>query len=305
MYKLTSCLAIASYITFPALAADSVPITQAFSGLETISSTEYFAVYDEKHTLGNDPDTEPPRFSVIVNNGEGQLMVNDIDNSKVDYGNQLPANDLEGICRLSDNHYVALESSYYQGNYGRLLVLDYTPANQQQTITIKAAIDLPTQDGLNFEGIACEESIVGESYNIMIGDRNSGQLWLSKILKEQFDYGVLAPFHQVTTVDTSSLNGSINRPISELHSLNGKIYGFATFDDGDPASFRSVLYQLDIDLTDESQITNLPPTVVSEQIITTEGNKMEGLTALSSTLLLGSSDNDGTSNLLNSYPIED
>lgn len=260
------------------------------------------AVFDWKV---RDEDAFKPRFGVVERHGDSATVV-PLDQSIVNWPDEDRGNDIEAICQIDDTYYLAAESSYFKDKYGRLFLIERDPtqgglyAGLSLAATYKLTKDPATYDGKSFEGLACAPSDSDDgSYNILLGDRESGDLYWDKI----------HPMNDIQSGTTQVLDlkpvGNIqapvewgtNRNISELfYSTTGhSLYGVASFDpDESPDSPRATMYK-SIDtfsLENDAFMQGLTGSVEVEAVHAFPNHKIEGITAYGTTggMFYGSDD---------------
>lgn len=161
-----------------------------------------------------------------------------------------PSNDLEALCALAGHpgEFLATESGYYQGQYGRLFHVRY----RQQRLEILAVMPLPrersaVERGAGFEGLACWP-LGRRQYLLALGERGSSPLRPRASVR----FGV---FHQarrqtqwredeaVLEIPAHWLDGTRLRGIADLYADgDGRLWAVSTIDPGDAGPFRSVIW---------------------------------------------------------------
>ncbi|WP_099609320.1 hypothetical protein [Vibrio coralliilyticus] len=201
------------------------------------------AVFDEKNKPG---DENKPRFAIVERHGSNASVV-PIDQSQVSWPpEQKRGNDIEAICQLNETYYLAAESSFYKGDYGRLFLLEREPsqgglsAGLRLVATYSQSSSPDELDGISFEGLACAPSNDNDdSYNILLGDRNSGGLYWENIhpLQDIAATGVIPLAIKKVGVITAPSSWSTSRDISDLYfsSSSHRLFGVASYDPEDKA----------------------------------------------------------------------
>ncbi|MCG7491332.1 hypothetical protein MHN79_17735 [Vibrio sp. Of14-4] len=269
------------------------------------------AVFDWKN-YGD--QTPKPRFGVVERHGYSATVV-PLDQSIVNWPDEARGNDLEAICQIDDTYYLAAESGYYHDKeadtyqYGRLFLVerDPTQGGLYSGLSLAATYQL-TYDGnqsayedKSFEGLACAPSDSDDgSYNILLGDRESGDLYWDKInpmddiTSNKAQVLDLQPAGRIQ----ASVDWGTNRNISELfYSSSGHLYGVASFDpDDSPESPRATMYKSTDTFSLENDafmqaLTGLANIDV-EAVHTFPNHKIEGITAYGTTggMFYGSDD---------------
>lgn len=290
-----------------------MPISGLAAGDAAESGEQYdystLAVFDWKN-YGD--QTPKPRFGVVERHGDSATVV-PLDQSIIDWPDSEPrGNDLEAICQIDDTYYLAAESSYYHDEdadtyqYGRLFLIARDPtqgslyAGLLWAATYQLSNDPSIYNGINFEGLACAPSDSNDgSYNILLGDRESGDLYWDKI----------QPMADITSGTTQVLDlkpvGNIqapvewgtNRNISELFysTTEHYLYGVASFDpDESPDSPRATMYKSTdtFYLESDAFMQYLTGNIDVEAVHSFPNHKIEGITAYGTTggMFYGSDD---------------
>ncbi|MBU2896591.1 hypothetical protein [Vibrio hepatarius] len=304
----------------------SATVDMPISGLaagDTAENGEHYdyntlAVFDWKN-YGE--ETPLPRFAVIERHGDS-ATIEPLDQSIVNWPESEPrGNDLEAICQINDTYYLAAESSYFYDDdehaykYGRLFLIERNPTQGglYSGLSLAATYQLTNNpadyDDKSFEGLACAPSDLDDgSYNILLGDRKSGDLYWDKI----------NPMEDITTGTPSYLElervgeahapeeWGTNRDISDLFYTDQwhYLYGVASFDPGDEVTdspnatmYRSSnAFYLENDLFMEGLVDS-PQKITINAVHSFPHHKIEGITAygLTGGVFYGS-DDDTTAN---------
>ncbi|WP_159084369.1 hypothetical protein [Dongshaea marina] len=273
-------------------------------------------VFDEKNKDGS---RETPRFG-IVKRRDNIATIEPIEQLYVSWIEGEPrGNDLEAICRLSDSYYLAIESSYYKGLYGRMFLLerDLAPGGLSSGLQLKAIYRIPAVTDASFEGLACAKSSDDDgTYNILLGERESGDLYWGKIdpihSDSTFpkDYKNIS-YEKVGKIDIKS-SWSSNRKVSDLFfdPYFNQLYGTSSYDpDGKPgASAHSTLYQSrsSFHLGSDVFMKNLANTyadkgegdIATEQVLQFPTHKVEAITGFYQSGMFYGSDDDNENNIV-------
>ena len=258
-------------------------INTPISGIAKVSDGTYIGVLDIKDNSNTN--------LVIIKKENNRFNITPINNDKIknNLGNsEAHTSYLEGICSIGNGNLLTIESGYKNKSKRRLITLNYNNGN----IELLNENPLPGDASLNFEAIACEKSNANNSYNIIIADRASGRAFLGKKYIGQGDVN----FKEITKIKTNYSFGVINRNVSELFSINSKIYGSAT---NDGVLLRSVIYSIDIDLADDDAMNKLPKEINlngSNIVKIIDNYKIEAISNIDWKELILASDNDSYNN---------
>ena len=179
---------VISMFAIPAFAA---PFPGA-SGMAVLDATHFLCVQDVK------AEVPGPRIGVLKVNPDaksshGQKL---LDYTPLEIGNWHGerASDLESICPLpgTEHGYLACESGYWQGRYGRLFELRAAHGAHGWSVKLVHTLQLPALDD-QIEGIACDTDAAGRVM-LILGERGgasegaNGQLvwgWLDDLQAAQ------------------------------------------------------------------------------------------------------------------------
>ena len=273
------------------------------------------AVFDWKN-FGD--QTPKPRFGVVERHGDSATVV-PLDQSIVDWPESEPrGNDLEAICQIDDTYYLAAESSYYDDGvthqYGRLFLIERNPTQGglYAGLSVSAIYSLTATpsdyDEKSFEGLACARSDSDDgSYNILLGDRKSGDLYWDKIQPMAditSDTTQVLDLKPVGNIQASAEWGT-SRDISDLFYTEQwhYLYGVASLDPEDDnapedsTEPNSTMYKsakafyLESD-TFMQGLESSPHEVAIEAVHSFSNHKIEGITAygLTGGMFYGSDD---------------
>ncbi|PSV95095.1 hypothetical protein [Photobacterium angustum] len=273
-----------SFFPISGLALDNNEVTKNHLGDSSL------AVFDYKNMDG---EVDLPRFGTVRN----QVVV-EIPNSEITGLNDDEdgiTNDLEAICKLDNTYYLAAESGYHQGKFGRIFLIerDPTPKALDSGLTI---VKTYTQ-GINpddfadasFEGLACAAStVVQGTYNILLGDRKSGKLYSTKIdpLEDSLTNGRTALDLKLVGQINAPSEWDTKRSISDLfyNTEEHTLYGVASSDPGDDSAKQphSTIYQAThpFHLEDDQFIQNIssPEKIDIKKLRDFPHDKVEGIT---------------------------
>ncbi|WP_236689210.1 hypothetical protein [Photobacterium angustum] len=298
-------------------------IDQSISGLALGNNNEdskdnlhdyVLAVLDYK----NIPSEEnKPRFVMLHMDKNGNPIVENI-NYPVEWSGHPKGNDLESICKLDDNYYLAAESGYYYDEsagdylYGRLFLIhrnaSLDPDGLKSGLTVEKVYNIASNPenfaNINFEGLACAPADDGsEKYNILLGDRESGVLYWDSIDSNDFLDQSDETLHLEPVGKISApKEWKTNRNISDLFysPQDHHLYGAASFD-SKTSAHRSTLYRSSkaFNLEDTDFMKTLSPSskINIDKIIDFNEDKIEGITGygLEKGMFYGS-DNDNNNN---------
>lgn len=297
-------------------------IDQSISGLALGNNSEdskdnihdyVLAVLDYK----NIPNEEnKPRFVMLHMDKNGNPIVENI-NYPVEWSGHPKGNDLESICKLDDNYYLAAESGYYYDKsagdylYGRLFLIhrdaSLDPDGLKSGLTVEKVYNIASNPenfaNINFEGLACAQADGSENYNILLGDRKSGKLYWDSIDVNNFTNQEDDTLHlkQVGKISAPK-EWKTNRNISDLFysTQDHHLYGAASFDNKTTVH-RSTLYRSSkaFNLEDTDFMKTLSPSskINIDKIIDFKEDKIEGITGygIQKGMFYGS-DNDDNNN---------
>ncbi|PSV95034.1 hypothetical protein CTN01_05450 [Photobacterium angustum] len=297
-------------------------IDQSISGLALGNNSEdskdnlhdyVLAVLDYK----NIPSEEnKPRFVMLHMDKNGKPIVENI-NYPVEWNGNTKGNDLESICKLDDNYYLAAESGYYYDKsagdylYGRLLLIhrdaSLDPDGLKSGLTVEKVYNIASNPenfaNINFEGLACAQADGSENYNILLGDRKSGNLYWDSIDVNNFTNQEDDTLHlkQVGKISAPK-EWKTNRNISDLFysTQDHHLYGAASFDNKTTVH-RSTLYRSSkvFELKNTEFMAALGPDskVNIDKIADFKEDKIEGITGygIQKGMFYGS-DNDDNNN---------
>ncbi len=288
-----------------------MPISGLAAGDAAENGKQYdystLAVFDWKVREENG-DILKPRFGVVERHGDSATIV-PLEQAMVDWPiGEDRGNDLEAICQIDDTYYLAAESSYFKDEYGRLFLIERNPtqgglySGLSLAATYKLTKDPATFDGKNFEGLACAPSDSGDgSYNILLGDRESGDLYWEQINPmDGITSGtpIVLDFKLVGNIQASAEWGT-NRNISDLFYTDKwhYLYGVASLDSGDDSVPNATMYRSTNAFYLESDtfmrgLVGTPQNIKIEAVRSFPNHKIEGITAYGTTggMFYGSDD---------------
>ena len=311
-------------------------ISQSISGLALGNNNEdtkdkshdyALAVFDYKNKKEND-EQDKPRFAIVHMNNKEKPIVEDIgginDQEHVEWNDHPKGNDLESICKLNNNYYLAAESSYYHDKntgkylYGRVFLIHRSLSLDPDglingTLEVKKVYNITNKPedfaNVNFEGLACAPADDGsEKYNILLGDRESGVLYWDSIDSNDFLDKSDETLHLKPVGKISApKDWKTNRNISDLFysPQDHHLYGAASFDNKTTVH-RSTLYRSSkvFELDNTEFMTALGPDskVNIDKITDFKKDKIEGITgySLQNGMFYGS-DNDNNCSGCNTY----
>ncbi|WP_162814062.1 hypothetical protein [Vibrio tetraodonis] len=275
------------------------------------------AVFDWKN-YGD--QTPKPRFAIVERHSDSATVV-PLDQSIVNWSDEARGNDLEAICQIDDTYYLAAESGYYHDEdagtyqYGRLFLIerDPTQGGLYSGLSLAATYQLTddgnqsTYDDKSFEGLACAPSDSDDgSYNILLGDRGSGDLYWDKIhpmADITSDTAQVLELRHVGNIQ-APLEWGTSRNISDLFYTEQwhYLYGVASLDPGDDSApegsepnstmYRSTsAFYLESD-TFMQDMESSPHDIAIKAIHSFPDHKIEGITAYGTTggMFYGSDD---------------
>ncbi|EAR53998.1 hypothetical protein SKA34_07508 [Photobacterium sp. SKA34] len=304
----------------------SGPIGQSISGLALGNNSEdskdnlhnyVLAVLDNKHTSNEENKS---RFALLHIDKNDQPIVEEMDNAQqVEWNGNTIGNDLESICKLNNDYYLAAESGYFHDKntdnylYGRIFLIHRSASldpdgliNGILEITKVYNIANNPKDfaNVNFEGLACAKANDGtDNYNILLGDRESGKLYWDSINSNDFtapDSETLE-LKQVGEIKAPQ-DWRTNRNISDLFysTQDHLLYGAASFDNKTTVH-RSTLYRsskaFKLESTPFMEALGPDSKVNIDKIADFKEDKIEGITGygIQKGMFFGS-DNDNNNN---------
>lgn len=235
---------------------------QNYSGLAQAGSTQHLVVHDSKC---------PGEVRVSAYNAiEGQVEVVDMD-----WRLTGQPEDLEAVAGIdgSQDQYLAVEGSRYQGRTPQLFLFDYADGNGRSL----KRFDLPRLP-YEIEGMVTSRRSDGDVL-VVLGGRGgeaSGQ--------GRLHWGVYDPEEQELewspdgraglAIALPERLGPNERPISDLHlNQHGELWAAGCVDNGDHGPFESMVYRLG-KLDTEARA---PVTLTIDQPIRIRGEKVEAL----------------------------
>ncbi|ODS34056.1 MAG: hypothetical protein SCARUB_00829 [Candidatus Scalindua rubra] len=221
------------------------PKTLGYSGMVQLDNKRFLVVHDTKG------DSRENRFGILTFNQNSSLIYSLV---LTDWGDTVgdPASDLEAICRIPGSKYefLACESGYYQGRYGRIFHIEILHENDDWVAVVKGVFSLP-RDTDNVEGIACigtkDDSLV-----IILGERGGSELnpqgklrW--GLLNLDFPNTIFRIQGEKPFAAPDWPDDAMNRDCADLYIDNQKhLWIAATEDAGDKGPFKSVIYDVGI-----------------------------------------------------------
>lgn len=227
------------------------------SGMARLENGDFFLIHDSKD---NNEEHFRPRLGVLSIDPilrvstYREIRLRDRDWEKVGG----PSNDLEAVCRLPlvRNEFLLLESSYYQGRYGRIFHIRLKQHGKAWKAKLLGSVALPKprrdESPYNFEGMACIQG-ARNNVEVVLGDRGEGKhrsrlFWNTLDLKKHrflrgdrfkvLEYGIRAPVWE-------TLGEKNVRHISDLYiDKLGRMWIASSYEggDGDFGPFASVVY---------------------------------------------------------------
>ena len=265
----------------PAAAPATVPIAPfpGISGMAPMADGRYLVVIDTKSY------SSEPRFGLLdaVAKGGSRFEVLPVDGWDKVGG---LSNDLEAVCALPGrgDEFLALESSYRDDNFGRVLHLRVRDGR----IAMLKALQLPRErsngkDGMGYEGLACQR-IDGNRYLLVLGERGGSQVRPRGSLRlGSFDAGRGRLDWQAGEIDLhapgSWLSVPPHRDIADLYvDGEGALWAVAASDPDDYGPFRSLVWQVGtLDARNAAHPLTLASTREPRWII--DGFKVEAVSA--------------------------
>lgn len=279
------------FATVPQPLSEPLP-QRGYSGMSQIDSATYLVVHDTKS------NEQGPRLGILrIRKEQGPEYAEvAIQDWKHPDGQ---ANDLESLCALPKHpgEFLAAESGYWEGKYGRLfhIKLQGTNAEVLGTSPLPLLADNGKgRKGDNFEGIACT-SLNERKILVILGERGGSERHPIGILR----WGLFDPTsHSLTWTPQGTAGVPVvapgswpgtkpKRDISELYlDAQGNLWAAATADESDDGPFRSVIYKTAILQPDLENPIKVVPHPRAEWII--DGLKVEALSAPSGISSTGS-----------------
>ncbi|MDP8257091.1 MAG: hypothetical protein P9M14_15195 [Candidatus Alcyoniella australis] len=277
-YALSALLAVV-LLCSAALAADKPlrPCFPGISGMAILDEHSLLVVYDTKNKPKN---ADKPRVAALTIDRKGRPELRDV-RLTWPASAALP-NDLESICPVPGrtDEFLAAESGFYQGRYGRVFHLLIQRANTRWTGAVLAVYRLPA-DTDNVEGLVCLR-FDDQRKLLLLGERGgsdanpNGKLRLCSI---GTDNALQVIQEQALSVDDTLWSDPLrNRDIAELYlDPEGRLWGAAAQDQGDGGPFRSVIYLAGkVETQAENPLQLRPAPLVVYRI---DGFKVEALCA--------------------------
>lgn len=227
------------------------------SGMARLDTGDFLLIHDSKN---NDSEQFRPRLGVLA--VDPILRVSTYREIRIDdrvwnkHGGL--SNDLEAVCGLplSRNEFLLLESSYYEGRFGRIFHVRLKQKGKVWKAEVLGAVPLPkpmrNETPYNFEGMACIQDS-RDTVEVVLGDRGHGKqrsrlLWNTLDLKRNrflrgdrfktLEYSIRAPVWE-------ALGETTVRHISDLYiDKLGRMWIASSYEggDGDFGPFASVVY---------------------------------------------------------------
>lgn len=263
----------------PAAAAASITPFPGISGMAPMADGRYLIVIDTKSY------SSEARFGLLdaVAKGGSHFQALEVDGWDKHGG---LSNDLEAVCALSGRHdeFLALESSYRDADYGRVLHVQVRDGRVQ----LKKALALPRErsngkDGMGYEGLACRP-IDGDRYLLVLGERGGSKVRPRGTLRfGTFDAGRETLDWQATEIDLhapgSWLSVPPHRDIADLYADDeGALWAVAASDPDDYGPFRSLVWLVGkLDVRNLAHPLTLAPVKEPRWVI--DGFKVEAVSA--------------------------
>jgi hypothetical protein len=273
---------------FAAIPAFAAPFPGA-SGMAQLDATHYLCVQDRKAdqpgaclgVLAVHPQAEAKRGQPVLT--YAPLEVHGWQGDR--------ASDIESVCPLPGDGslFLACESGYWQGRYGRLFELRVTRGKHGWSARLERTLQLPELPD-EVEGLACQANPAGRVL-LLLGERggrspgDSGRLdwgWLDELAAAQQGAGRPAQGWQFTSADVSNPFGAYPqaRAVSDLYlDPDGMLWVASAYDpDADCGPFASCVWDLaTVDASADAPEEQVAMLSTAAQDWLMEGLKIEAL----------------------------
>lgn len=266
-------------VAAPAPAATPIAPFPGISGMAPTADGRYLIVIDTKSY------SSEPRFGLLDAVAKGGSRFEAVPVDGWDKVGGL-SNDLEALCALPgrSDEFLALESSYRDDNFGRVLHLRV----REGRVVMLKALSLPRErsngkDGMGYEGLACQR-IDGDRTLLVLGERGGSQVRPRGSLRlGTFDAGRGRLDWQAGEIDLhapgSWLSVPPHRDIADLYvDGEGALWAVAASDPDEYGPFRSLVWQVGtLDARNAAHPLTLASTKAPRWII--DGFKVEAVSA--------------------------
>jgi hypothetical protein len=244
----------------------------ALADLSATHSVGFLVVHDTKVKPG---ELSHPRFGIVSIDTPTTYQYLPVleDWSSV----AAKGNDLEGVLRISDrsNHFLAVESSCYQGRFGRVMevVMSHSDSGWLATITRKSQLPL---DVGSIEGVA-GTTVGADSMLIIIAERaaRSGRPTLRWGFLNLTQWPDTLVFPNGIGYQTPP-EDKLNRDMSDLYlDQNNRLWSVGTWDSSPLGPFNTVIYTIGSVRREPEPTIGIDP--VPERVWTIPGFKVEAL----------------------------
>lgn len=271
---------------FQFLYAQSPQPFRGISGMTLIDSesieSEFLYIYDFKVRPGEE---KLKRFGVLsTTDGKEFSEWNPVPVDSEDWSQigDVKGNDFEAICKVpKSNQFLVVESSYYKGNYGRLILVEFLREDGKTKVIAKNAMQLP-KDVEQIEGMVCVKmgQEPGDKLLIVISERDG------KTNEKTIRWEYIDPrdnsiselkFSESLHFQTPDAHG-MTRDITDLYlDPSGRLWCSASRDMGDFGPFRSAIYLIGQINSEKCCKIHLYDTPIKK--IELEGFKIEALSS--------------------------
>ena len=239
-------------LIFIGISNDSISQTlRGVSGMSLIDQetleSEFLYINDFKARPGEDT---LKRFGILTTTSNLEYSgwkASPVDSEDWSRVNDTVGNDFEAICKIPEtNQFLVVESSYYKGRYGRIIIVELLKTKNKTSIIANRAIKLP-KDVQQIEGLVCVKlgQEDGNKILVIISERDGKTN--NKTIRWEFvdltDKGIKElKFSESLQFQTPEPD-EMTRDVTDLYlDPSGRLWCSASRDMGDYGPFKSAIY---------------------------------------------------------------